>query len=144
MTQTENELNVVRNCLSKYLHVSQECRTSAALVIYIIISIHMFFYFVIFFILLLLHIFFFISIFLSFFLLTDGISRKPKYSNYIINSLTRRNIVRPLATHSFHHSPRASICLHSVRESIRLLTYTEYITEAWSICCFLLLLSSCF
>lgn len=31
--------------------------------------------------------------------------RKPKYSNCIINSLTRRNIVRTLATHSFHHSP---------------------------------------
>lgn len=31
--------------------------------------------------------------------------RKPKYSNYLINSLTRRNIVRTLATHSFHHPP---------------------------------------
>lgn len=49
---------------------------------------------------------FFLLFFQSFFLLTDGISRQPKYSNYIINSLTRRNIVRPLATHSFHHSPQ--------------------------------------
>lgn len=143
MTQTENELNVVRNCLSKYTYrrnVVQARRLSyISSFPYTCFFISLFFFSFFFF-----TYYFFISIFLSFFLLTDGISRKPKYSNYIINSLTRRNIVRPLATHSFHHSPRASICLHSVRESIRLLTYTEYITRAWSICCFFLLLSSCF
>lgn len=50
--------------------------------------------------------------------------RKAKYSNYIINSLTRRNIVRPLATLRFTIHRRQRSCLRST--SIRIDVYIQY------------------